>query len=214
MEEQRGNRAIALAWRQAWANRKFRILTIIASIILLAILVSFPYFFAFIEQRPGPVLNDGLLRMIPPNDVSIPTFLVIWSMTILLWVRCVQDPSIFITFLVCFIILCASRMITILLFPLDPPPGLIPLKDPLASIFYGGTDVFIQKDLFYSGHTSIQLLMFFNLKKKTDKILAAISTICIASFVLIQHVHYTIDVLAAFVFSYLVYLVGKKITKY
>lgn len=215
MEDQtRINQASAMAWRNAWSNSKFRILTITGSIILLGILIAFPFFFAMIEQKQGQALNDRLLLLLPPVDVSIPTFIIIWSMTLLLWIRFVQDPSLFLTFLFCFIMLCFSRMITIMLVPLDPPAGLIPLKDPLSSIFYGGTHKFIRKDLFYSGHTSIQFLMFLTLKKRTDKILALISTVAIGILVLMQHVHYTIDVLAAFVFSYLIYRIGKKITAY
>ena len=213
MEEQtNGGRAIAIAWKNAWSNLKFRRMMLAGSIIMVGILVSFPFFFALIEQREGPLLNDPILILIPPADVSIPTFIVIWSMTVLLWIRCAQDPSILLVFVWCFILLCFSRMITIILFPLNPPVGLIPLKDPLASIFYGGTDKFIQKDLFYSGHTSIQFLMFLTLKRKMDKMLALIATFTIGTLVLVQHVHYTIDVVAAFVFSYLIYRVGKIIT--
>ena len=212
MEDQKSaNKAIAMAWKNAWSNRKFRRITIAGSVILLGILISFPFFFAMIELREGTLLNDRLLLLIPPNDVSIATFTVIWSMTLLLWVRCVQDPWIFVLFLFCFVILCISRMLTIFIIPLNPPIGLIPLKDPLSSIFYGGTDKFIQKYLFYSGHTSIQFLMFLTLKRKTDKILAFFSTLAIGTLVLVQHVHYTVDVLAAFVFTYLIYRIGKKI---
>ena len=208
------NRAIAMAWKNAWSQKRFRVITAAGSCILLAILICFPLFFNFIEQREGPLLHDWLLEWLPAYDVSIPTFIIIWSMTLLLWLRCIQDPGIFIVFLSSFILLCLTRMITITAFPLNPPTGLIPLKDPLSSIFYGGTSVFIQKDLFFSGHTSIQLLMFFTLKKKTDRLLALLSSIAIGTLVLVQHVHYTIDVLAAVVFSYLIYRTCKKITRY
>jgi hypothetical protein len=206
--------AIGLAWKQAWTNQRFRTLTVAASIIALAILICLPLFFNHIEQRHGIVLQDRLLELIPPTDVSIPTFVIIWSMTLFMWLRCIQDPSIFIVFLVCFILLMLSRMITISLVPLDPPPGLIPLKDPLANIFYGGTDVFVTRDLFYSGHTSIQLMMFLTFRKKLDKLLALLSTLAIGSLVLIQHIHYTIDVAAAFVLGYPIYLLGKRIARY
>ena len=105
-------------------------------------------------------------------------------------------------------------MISITLLPLEPPVGLIPLKDPISSIFYGGTQVFIKKDLFYSGHTSIQFLIFLSLKKRTEKIVSLLATISIACFVLIQHVHYTIDVIAAIAFTYLIYRIGKWIAEY
>jgi hypothetical protein len=205
---------IAMAWKNAWSNPKYRRLAVAGTILLLGVLISFPFFFAFIEQRNGNMLSDRLLVLIPPYDVSIPTFIVIWSMTVLLWIRCVQDPHIFLLFLWCFIILCCSRMITITCFPLNPPGGLIPLKDPLTSFFYGGPDKFITKDLFYSGHTSIQFLMCLCLKKKLDKILTLLSSLTIGTLVLVQHIHYSIDVIAAFVFGYLIYRVGKMVVVY
>lgn len=206
-------KSIALIWRGAWQDKRFKTITIVGGVLLLAILVSFPFFFNYIEARKGIVLNDWVLARLPSFDVSLPTFIIIWSMTVLLWIRCIQDPTIFIIFLVGFILLSLSRMVTITLIPLDPPQGLIPLKDPLSSIFYGGMDVFIEKDLFYSGHTSIQVLMFFTFKKRIDKILALLSSIAIGSCVLVQHVHYTVDVVGAVIFSYLIYRLSILITK-
>ncbi len=209
-QEQR-NQTIALAWRKAWADPKYRVKIIVATILLLIILMSFPYFFSFIEKRDGIQFNDRLLRIIPPIDVSGLTFILIWSMNLFICFRSAQNPDMFLVMLSSIVILCISRMITITLIPLNPPIGLIPLKDPISSLFYGGSEVFITKDLFYSGHTSTQFLIFLCLKKRNDKIIAFIATIIVGMLVLIQHVHYTIDVLAAFVFTYVVYLLGKKV---
>ncbi len=120
-------------------------------------------------------------------------------------------PEIFIVTLYTLILLSITRMLTITFLPLDPPAGLIPLKDPLSSLFYGGPSVFVSKDLFFSGHTSGQFMIFLCLQGKKDKLIALIATILVAVLVLIQHVHYTIDVLAAFVFTYLINLLARKI---
>ena len=216
MEDQQkaDNRATARAWKNAWGNRGYRLKTIIGTVLFLSILASLPFFFSIIEQRHGSLLNDRLLHILPAIDVSIPTFIIIWAMVILLLYRCTQDPSLFLLFLWAFIILSLSRMLTISLFPLEPPDGLIPLKDPISSIFYGGTEVFIKKDLFYSGHTSIQFLIFLCLKKKSDKIITLLATATIGTLVLIQHVHYTIDVAAAIILTYFIYRMGKWVATY
>ncbi len=100
-------------------------------------------------------------------------------------------------------------MITIYFVPLNPPQNLIPLLDPLINkTFYEG--VFITKDLFYSGHTASILLMSFCLKNKLHKKLTLFAAICIGIMVLLQHIHYTIDVIAVPFFTYLVFHLSKK----
>ncbi len=107
-----------------------------------------------------------------------------------------------------YIIVSLSRMLSINLVPLDPPVGLIPLIDPLSNAFYGKT--YITKDLFYSGHTSTIFLMFLCLRRRWDRLFALVGTLIVGRLLLVQHVHYTIDVLGAFVFTYPLYWLGKK----
>ncbi len=204
--------SIAEAWKITWQNRKSRSLLIIGGLVLIGILIYFPYFFAMIEQKEGSIINDALLANIPTKDLSVPIFIVLWSTSLLILIRCIQNPSMLILFLWSFILVTLSRFITIQLFPLNPPDGLIPLKDPLTNFFYGGTDMFIRKDLFYSGHTSSQFLIFLTLTKKWDKRVALLSSLVIGSFVLVQHIHYTIDVLAAYIITYLIFRIAQKIT--
>ena len=201
-------------WRAAWADRSFRIKFIVVIPVLLLILISFPSFFGYIEKRPGIFLDDYLLRQLPPADMSVPIFIIIWGMTLLWLLRCVQRAAFALLVLHAFTILCIVRTLTIYFVPLDPPAGLIPLADPFTSVFYGGPDIFMTRDLFFSGHTSIQFLIFLTMEKKSDKIAAALSTLSIAMLVLVQHVHYSIDVIGAFVFTYAVYVVARKTSAY
>lgn len=181
---------------------------------LVTILMLLPYFFAFIEARKGVVLNDVLLRYIGPMDMSIPIFIVIWSTTLLFFFRSFYTPSVFIKAVYCVSFLTLVRILSIYLTPLDPPLSLIAIKDPLTSITYGGKDVFITKDLFFSGHTSNMLLLAMCFEKKIDKLIAYIAAVCVGILVLFQHAHYTIDVLAAFIITGLVVMVGKKAAEY
>jgi len=210
----KGRQAIAMAWSELWKNPSFKRKTLVYSSLLVAILVILPFFFSAIEKRDGIQLNDPILQLIPAVDVSLATFLVIWSMTIFLWVRMLQNPSLFLVTLCSMVLLFLSRLISISLLPLDPPVGLIPLKDPIVNLFYGGTDVFITKDLFYSGHTSTQFLFFLCLHKRRDKLIALAASVAVAALVLVQHVHYTIDVVFAFVFTWPIYLIGKRLANH
>jgi membrane-associated phospholipid phosphatase len=174
-------------------------MSITGLIIVVTILSFFPVFFRTIEERHGIVLNDPILRWLPPHNISVPLFILIWALTILAIVRSVQNPRIFLTFTWAFILLSLFRMLTITLVPLDPPVGLIGLMDPLSNAFYG--DKFVTKDLFFSGHTSTVFLLALCLPGRIDKRLGLAITFGVASLLLVQHIHYTIDVLGGFLFG-------------
>lgn len=202
-----------LTWDKAIKDNTFKIKLIVISVIFTAILVAFPFFFPYIEQRDGKLLKDLVVDNLTPRDVSAPIFICIWGITALVIARCVKQPQLFLTALYGFTILTLTRMVTISLVALNPPHGLIPLIDPISNFFYGKSH-FATKDLFFSGHTSSQFLYFLCLQKKTDKFLALLSTILVGCLVLVQHVHYTIDVVAAIPLTYLVYLAAKRLTQF
>ena len=200
-----------ISWSEAWQLRSFRNKTFVALTLVAIILFTLPTFFAFIEKREGMVLQDFVLDAIPAMNVSVPTFVIIWSMALLVFYRIYQNPMLFLVIAYGFILMCLCRVLTISILPLNPPPGLIMLKDPIANIAYGGNGIFITKDLFYSGHTGNMFLFFLCLQAKWDKIFALTAALLVGILVLVQHIHYTIDVLAAFVFTYFIYLAAKKV---
>lgn len=200
-----------ISWLEAWQHKRFRYKTIIALLLVAIILILLPTFFAFIEKREGMVLQDFVLDAIPAMDVSIPTFAIIWSVVLLVFYRIYQNPRLFLVVAYGFILMCVLRVLTISLLPLHPPPGLIVLKDPIANIAYGGNGIFITKDLFYSGHTGNMFLFFLCLEHKWDKIIALTASFLVGILVMVQHIHYSIDVLAAFLFTYFIYLGAKKL---
>jgi hydrogenase-4 membrane subunit HyfE len=196
-------------WNLAWQQPSFRLRLLIGLPIMIVLLAALPFFFSYIEQRNGVMLHDWLLVRIPAVNVSVFIFILIWGIVVLGIVRAAQQPRIFQALLWSYILLTLSRMLTITLVPLNPPAGLIALVDPLANSFYGKH--FITKDLFYSGHTSSLFLLGFCLEKKTDKLVAILAATAVGILVLVQHVHYTIDVLAAPLFTAFCCYLGKKI---
>jgi hypothetical protein len=195
----------AFAWQQALFRKK-----ILAGVFLLVVILSIlPFFFQTIEKRDGIYLNDWLLTRLPVYNVSIVIFIIIWSATLLCIIRAIQNPGIFIVLLWGYIFLFITRMIAIWLVPLAPPGNLIVLVDPISNTFYGRT--FITKDLFYSGHTATVFLFFLCLQKKTDKAIALLCTISVAVLLAVQHVHYTIDIVFAPLFTFLCYKLAVKI---
>lgn len=190
-------------WKRSLSSNIERSLIFIGTLLMLLISFSLPSFFNIIEKRKGLVLNDWLLQLLPPHNESIFIFIIIWGIIALVVYRVYQKPGIYIKYIWVFILVCLARVITISLVPLSPPVGFIRLTDPITGIFYGDSN--ITKDLFFSGHTSTVFLAFLCLEKKSDKIISLFATIAVASLLLIQHVHYTIDILAAPFFVYLLF---------
>jgi membrane-associated phospholipid phosphatase len=200
--------AVRQEWHEAWSNVVFRRKVITGMTIVIVIMASFPFFFQRIEQRQGLVMNDPLLRILPAHNISIPLFIIIWGLSSLMAIRAVQTPRVFLVFAWSWIVLSIFRMLTITLVPLEPPVGLIGLVDPLSNFFYG--DKFITRDLFFSGHTSTIFLLYFCLPGKTERKLALLATFCVGFLLLVQHVHYTLDVLGGFLFGWLSYWIATR----
>lgn len=190
-------------WLTAYDTSLKQVKLLIGSILITAIINIMPGFFRGIEDRNGIVLNDWVLTHLPAYDVSIPIFALIWGMGILMAVRAFYKPAICTTYIWTLIFVCIARFISLTLVKLDPPTGLVPLVDPLTSYFYGHAS--ITKDLFFSGHTSTMVLIYLHLEKKRDKAIALIAALVVMALLLIQHIHYTMDVLAAPVIVYCCY---------
>ena len=206
-----GNVVVLQKWGDAWKEPVFKKQFLFGMAGFLLLLPIFPIFYQFIEQRNGFVPNDVVLKIIPAYDVSVPIFLITWAMASLVIVRALQHPSIFILFLYGFLLLNILRFISIALIPFNPPHDFIPIRDVISNYFYGDRPV--TKDLFYSGHTATQFLIFLCLERRTDCIAALTATVVMGMLVLIQRVHFTIDVISAPFFAYLCYYLSLKIFK-
>ncbi|MFA4868749.1 MAG: phosphatase PAP2-related protein [Pedobacter sp.] len=198
-------------WQIAWDYQAFRVKFIIGMLILVAILIFIPHFFSHIETREGIELNDWMLNIIPAKDVSVLIFAVLYGMICFLLVRMSKNTIMCLTALWSFIFLCIARIITISLVPLDPPANIVHLSDPCSIFFYHAN--VITKDLFFSGHTATVFLVALCLERKRDKMIAFTATGIIAVLLLIQHVHYTIDIVAAPIFMWICWYLGKAMAK-
>ena len=203
--------AVVSLWKNNWQSTDYRRKLISGLIIISFILIALPFFYQAIEQRNGIKFNDYLLQWLPAYDLSLFIFVTIWSMALLTFHRFKQDPQIFLTFLWGFILINLSRFVSIGLVPLNAPDSLVAIHDPISNYFYGPK--FITKDLFFSGHTAAMFLMFLCLKKRTDKIVTLIATVLIGIAVLIQHVHYTMDVFMAPLITYFLWIAANKIVE-
>lgn len=188
-------------WKAAWQSTSQRTLMLIGSAIVAMVLAGMPVFFQHIEQRPGVQLHDFVLARIPAFDVSLYIFFIEWGMGLLILIRAIKTPAIYVRYVWLYIAISLTRLLTISLVPLAAPANLVELVDPITGVFYG--HAVITKDLFYSGHTSTLVAMYFCLPRKNDRRVVIVATILMVCLLMIQHVHYTIDILAAPVFVFL-----------
>lgn len=198
-------------WQDAMQTNGFaiKLLTIIAIAVIGA--PQFPAYFVNIQKRDGVYLSDFVLNRLPAFDVSTPIFAIIYGMLVFMLCRILVKPQVFLLFTVTFVIETILRMSAIYLFPLNPPVDLVPLHDTFAELcIYGDTEP-ITKDLFFSGHTATMIMIWLFLEKPWEKTLAAIAAVILAILLLIQHVHYTADIIGAFFFTALSYIIGRYI---
>jgi PAP2 superfamily C-terminal len=203
--------ALSLTWSSAWKMSSFRWKFWIGMLIFIGILIALPFFFNAIEERNGIFIADIFLKWIPARNVSVAVFFLIWSCCLILIIRIYRDPMMLLVMLWAYNGVTLLRMACIGLISLNPPAGLIPLMDPITNQFYGQR--YITHDLFFSGHTTTVFLIFLCLKNKYDRIYALFASILLGFLLLVQHVHYTIDVLGAPLFTYAVYRLTLIFTK-
>ncbi len=194
-------------WQQAWLESGWRRALIIGVCAALLLVYILPGFFGYIERKPGFQMYDPVLANIGPWEVSWLTFAVLYSLVVAGIIRLSRDPYRFVRMLHAYILLLGMRMITIYLVTLEAPLTIIPLVDPVTQGFYPDEEPFL-KDLFFSGHTSTAALFAIAVGRGTLRKVFWVGAAMVAFLVVVQHVHYTIDVLVAPFFAYLVWLLA------
>lgn len=190
-------------WKEFLSIRKNKYELIITLLFLAAVLFSLTKFLVYIEARNGISFYDPILGLFEPIDLTWLIFTLIYGSLLLAIIYLISKPRklLFTIQLYTFIVL--VRIIAMWLLPLNPPEKMIMLTDPFVEFF--GTGKTLTKDLFFSGHTATLLLLFLTTDNKTISKVFLLSTIGVAISVLLQHVHYSIDVFAALFFTYACY---------
>ena len=165
---------------------------------------------AHVEARGGAVLDDPILTPINTLDFTWQTFAVIYFASLLTLIQVIQKPEYMVKCIQAFTLVLFFRMITMYLTPLRYPEDMIPLVDPFVQFIFNSDQVW-KNDLFFSGHTSSLVMMYFFVKGKWMKTILLVSSVLVGIFVILQHVHYTIDVVAAPFFAWGAWSIVKKV---
>jgi membrane-associated phospholipid phosphatase len=179
----------------------------------LPVVFSLPVFFHYLAARKGIVISDPLLAVLPSVDVSVPLFLFLYGVVAMVIVGLSRYPMLFLRTAQAYVLLLVLRMLTMALVPLDQPPGFVALNDPISVLFYPGQKPF-SKDLFFSGHTATMFLFYLAAPWRIGRPLLLVATMLVGLAVLVQHVHWTVDVLAAPFFAWLAWwLSGRTVAR-
>ena len=194
------NSPVSAAWQEALADRSFRRHLFWTLILLLITLAGLSRFLEFVERRPGITVGDPVLQCIPPVDLTWLTFGLIYLGLVAGVATLGRTPRVLLIALQSYILMVIARVAMMYALPLEAPAGLIPLNDPFVQFFGSGQTP--TKDLFFSGHTSTLFLLCLTAQSRPLKALFFTCTITVALAVILQHVHYTVDVLVAPFVSY------------
>lgn len=199
-------------WQKEWKHKKFRIHLLLTLVYLIAIIAFVPPFFNFVQARPGITLNDFVLNMLPPRDMSLSIFLLIYFVILLSIINVICWPVVLVKSIQAYCLLMTFRIVCMYLLPLDPEKSIIFLQDPIiGKLIYQGIP--ISKDLFFSGHVSTMFLLSLIMPYRPLKYCFIAATLLVACFLLLQHVHYTIDIIVAPFMAWLSYFLAFKMGK-
>ena len=184
-----------MSWKTFFQNSKNKTEFILTIILLIPLLISFSQFLLFIENRKGIVFNDPFLNLFNPIDLTWLIFGLIYLSLIFFLIITARDPNRIMMALQAYGLMLVFRIIAMYLVPFEAPEKMLLLNDPFVQLF-GKGDV-LTKDLFFSGHTGTLFLLFLLVDNKKLKVVYLLVTILVGIAVLLQHVHYSIDVFVA-----------------
>jgi len=200
---------VVMTWAELLRNRRALLVATLTLIALLASLYSYTTFLHWVELRPGFAFVDPIHSLFKPVDLSWPVFIILYAAIITIFATFGRNPEHLFVLMRGYTFLIALRMISMALLPLDPPATMIPLVDPIVQAAAGNGSSPLSRDLFFSGHTSFLCLVALYAPYKPLKILFFALTILVGISVIVQHVHYSVDVLIAPMAAWFAYSLTK-----
>ena len=192
--------SIHRAWREAWSDARVRLQLVTAPVLLWLVLRELSRFLVWVERRPGARLSDPILALTVPHDATWLVFGLIYVAILVTLADVWRHPRMLVIGVQAYVLMIATRIAAMYVTALEPPADMIPLRDPLIETL--GTGTLLTRDLFFSGHTSTVFLMFLVARSRRMKPVLLLCAVGVAVGVLLQHVHYTIDVLVAPLFAF------------
>lgn len=183
-------------WNNVRSDRQLLTRFAVAVIGLAVALAAYTQFLTRIEQRQGVAFLDPLHALFAPVELTWVTFSMIYGAVLGAAVLLRREPMALLWAMQAYTMHTLLRMMMMWALPLDPPLTMIPLIDPVVSAFTSGGAP-LTRDLFYSGHVGTLVVLSVVVPQPwARRTLAALAAL-VGIAVILQHVHYTVDVLVA-----------------
>lgn len=179
-------------------------------VFLLLTAFLFNRFLDWHEHRPGITFNDPFFTLFKGQDCSLITFILLYfSIGSFLFThrKDFYQLSLLAFAYAAVIIL---RMFSLWLLPFYADWDAVKLNDPFLNTFiYPGN--YVARDLFFSGHVAILVLLVLYSDNKKWRWFYILMSVLVGIAVVLQKVHFSIDVVAAPFFAMIAYWSVRKI---
>ncbi len=173
---------------------------IVVSVLLSLMAAVFVRFLAFHEvraERLNWMFDDPAYHILPVVDSSVLIFSITYGSLIAYLTIYRKVPHAYVLLMSTYAFILLFRIATLSLLPLVVHSDLIYLEDPFLNDWIYPSR--IVADLFFSGHTALVFAIYLLSGKKWPFL---VLSIVIGTLLVMQRVHYSIDVLAAFPFAW------------
>ncbi len=199
-------------WKPFLNSSQFKIKFLGSLIFLAVVLFAYRRFLDFAEARAGISIPDPILKLFEPIDLTWLIFGLIYLCLVVGVIILIKHPERLLLAFQTYTAIIIVRIIAMYLMPFEAPEKLIVLKDPFVEMFGSGES--LTKDLFFSGHTATLFMLFLVVESKKMKYIFLASAAVVGVSIVLQHVHYVIDVFAAPFFTYACFKAVSKLGLY
>lgn len=202
------------AWKLELEDRVFKLKLILTPGLFFVYSAFTQYLGNYVEMRKGVRLEDKFLSFFPSFDFSFPIFILLYTSLFTLIITHLNKPRLILRVIEMHFLVAVVRQACILMVALEPPAGIIVLRDVFLENTVYPHNSPLTKDLFFSGHVASLWIYFLCAQRKYLKIYLGFATFVVSFMVLSMRIHYTYDVYGAVFFTTIIYFIPSRIHIY